>query len=277
MLCPNCGSSNKAEVKETRPGGDGGIRRRRRCPDCHHDFQTVEHVSGDLLRVRKSDGRIEVFDRAKLRRGVVKAAVRPHHADQLTELVEGIAASAHQAATDGTIESSQLASLTLASLQEFDEITHVRFALTQLGRRDQPDRSRGWRRSADFRGWLTEVYPRLEHSKPPAKLSTVVKRDDRREPYDRKKMERSIGVASKGRGSADSQVHDFASTIAVAVEKALSDQALVTSGQIASEIIRYLRSTDHIAAIRYASTAKRFSSVEDFETEALGLRGVKAL
>lgn len=55
MNCPNCGSSEKAMVKETRPTTDGGVRRRRRCPICFHDFETTEHISGDRLRVdRKS-------------------------------------------------------------------------------------------------------------------------------------------------------------------------------------------------------------------------------
>ncbi len=278
MLCPNCGSSEKADVKETRPGRDGGIRRRRRCKECFHDFHTTEHVSGESLRVRKTEGREELFERSKLRKGIVKAAVRPHHVDRLTELVESIAQVAHQRATDGVVSSDVLAQLVLDHLREFDEVTHVRFALTQVGRRDRTDRgSRGWRRSSEFRRWLTAQYPRLEHSKPPAKLSIVVKRDDRREPYDRLKMERSVGLASKGRGGSDAEVREFALRVADAVEQELSDQALVTSGQISAQILRVLRNADHIAAIRYASTAKRFSSVEDYEIEALGLRGTKTL
>ncbi|MCO5322054.1 MAG: ATP cone domain-containing protein [Microthrixaceae bacterium] len=264
-------------MKETRAATDGGVRRRRRCPDCHHDFQTIEHVSGERLRVCKSDGREEMFERSKLRRGIVKAAVRPHHSDRLTELVESIAQEAHQIAHDEYVDSAELAELTLRHLREFDEVTHVRFALTQRGRRDQQSRLRGWKRSADFRKWLTREYPRLEHSNPPGKLSVVVKRDDRREPYDRTKMERSIGVASKGRGTGDAQVHDFATQVADIVEHTLGSQAMVTSGQIAAEVIRALRAADHIAAIRYASTFKRFSAVEDYEIEALGLRGLKSL
>ncbi len=277
MLCPKCGSGGKAEVKETRSAVDGGIRRRRRCPECHHDFHTIEHVSGDRLRVRKSDGQDELFERSKLRRGIVKAAVRPHHIDQLSELVESITQVAHQRAADEFIDSGSLAEVVLEHLRDFDEVTHVRFALTQIGRRDQPDRSRGWTRSSEFRRWLVDAYSRLEHSHPPAKLHLVVKRDDRREPYDRRKLEHSIGLSSKGRGRADLQVRDFASQIASIVEQELSDQAIVTSGQISAEIIRSLRRTDHIAAIRYASTAKRFSSVEDYEIEALGLKGTRTL
>jgi transcriptional repressor NrdR len=278
MICPNCGSPDKAEVKETRPGSDGGIRRRRRCKSCFHDFHTVEQVSSESLRVQKSDGQEQLFERAKLRRGIVKAAVRPHHVDRLTELVEAIAQAAHRQAHDGLITTGVLSEIVLDQLREFDEVTHVRYALTQVGRRDQSARGqRGWKRSSDFRAWLTEEYPRLNHSRPSVKLNLVVKRDDRREPYDRQKLERSVGLASKGRGRSDAEVRAFALKVADDAEEALSDQALVTSGQVSAEILRVLRDTDHIAAIRYASTAKRFSSVEDFETEALGLRGAKTL
>lgn len=277
MLCPKCASASKSEVKETRLAPDGGIRRRRRCPDCYHDFYTVEHVSGDHLRVRKSNGQDQLYERAKLRLGIIKAAVRPHHVDQLSELVESITQEAQQRAQDGLIDSKTLAQVVLRHLKEFDEVTHVRFALTQLGRRDQQNYQRGWTRSAEFRRWLTDTYPRLHHSYPPAKLSTVVKRDDRREPFDRKKLERSIGLVSKGRGRADDQVRDFAVQVADVVEQELSDQVIVTSGQIAAEILRSLRRIDHVAAIRYASTAKRFASIEDYEIEALGLKGSKSL
>lgn len=277
MLCPKCASDAKSEVKETRLAPDGGIRRRRRCPDCFHDFYTVEHVSGDHLRVRKSSGGEQLYERSKLRLGIVKAAVRPHHVDKLSELVESITQEAQQRAQDGLVDSKTLSQVVLRHLKDFDQVTHVRFALTQLGRRDQSDLQRGWTRSADFRRWLTDEYPRLETSHPSAKLSVVVKRDDRREPFDRKKLERSIGLVSKGRGRTDEEVHNFATQVANLVEQELSDQAIVTSGQIAAEILRCLRHIDHVAAIRYASTAKRFVSVEDYEIEALGLKGAKSL
>ncbi len=274
MLCPSCGSARKAHVKETRQASDGGIRRRRQCSDCNADFETLEHVSGDRMSVRKSNGTEELFERAKVRKGIIKAAVREHHADRLTELTESITQDARRSAQSDVIDSETLATIVLEHLKEFDPVTHVRYALTQLGRQDQVSgRQRGWKGLRDFRRWLVAAYPQLEHFHPRAKLSYVVKRDDRREPYDRQKLERAVGVASKGRGSSDRTVHDLATNIAEWVEQALSGQTIVTSGQLAAEVLRALRKSDQIAAIRFASTAKRFVSVEDYETEALGLRG----
>jgi len=55
---------------------------------------------------------------------------------------------------------------------------------------------------------------------------------------------------------------------------ALGDQPLVTSGQIASEILESLRRRDQVAYLRFASTAKRFRSPEDYEAEATALAHV---
>jgi len=62
--------------------------------------------------------------------------------------------------------------------------------------------------------------------------------------------------------------------VAKAVYRALSDQPTVTSAQLASEILHVLRKKDHIAFLRYASTAKRYQSVEDYEDEAVALRNL---
>jgi transcriptional regulator NrdR family protein len=47
---------------------------------------------------------------------------------------------------------------------------------------------------------------------------------------------------------------------------------LVTSGQIAAEILHALRKRDHVAFLRYASTAKGYRSAEDYESESVPLR-----
>jgi len=272
MHCPNCGRRDLLAVKETRQRPDGSIRRRRRCSACGLDFHTAEHISNELLQIRKSDGRVVPFDRARIHKGIVKAAVGPHHADRVSELVQAIAQEAIASGRDGVLESSVLAQIVLRHLKEFHPVTHVRFALTQVGRLDRPKHWHGWSSADDVRRWLRLEYPDLEYFRPSPRLETVVKKDGRREPFDRHKLERSIGVAAKGRGESDEEVRIFATEAANAVIEDLFTQAIVTSGQIAAAIIAFLRQHDHIASLRFASTAKQFLSVEDYETEALGLR-----
>jgi transcriptional repressor NrdR len=99
-----------------------------------------------------------------------------------------------------------------------------------------------------------------------------VKHDGRREPFDRGKLERSIGRAAKGRGASPAAVHGLATEVAQDVLNELGEQPVVTAGQIASEILRSLRRRDHIGFLRYASTAKGYLSREDYEFEAVALR-----
>jgi transcriptional regulator NrdR family protein len=68
-------------------------------------------------------------------------------------------------------------------------------------------------------------------------------------------------------------VHNLATEVADEVEAALGDQPIITTGQIAAEIMRSLRVQDPIAYLRYASAAKRYQSAGDYEAEALALRG----
>ncbi|WP_298381678.1 ATP cone domain-containing protein [Ferrimicrobium sp.] len=256
---------------ETRRTSDGRIRRRRRCPACHNDFETVEQINAEVPHVVKFNGTREPFDKEKVRKGIVKSAVRQYHVDWLSELVESISSEVRRSSSDGLIDSTAVAEIVLTHLQGFDPVTHVRFALTQLGRRDHGD-TRGWRNEREFRHWLEENYPyEVGRARPSAKIAQVIKRDGRREPFARHKLERSIGICSKGRGSSTS-VRDLATEITRDVELELSEQSVVTSGQLAAETIRVLRTRDPIAAIRFASTAKQFVSVEDYEAEALGLR-----
>ena len=49
MRCPECGA--RAEVLDSRPRPDGGVRRRRRCTSCEQRFTTFERaqVAPDAL------------------------------------------------------------------------------------------------------------------------------------------------------------------------------------------------------------------------------------
>ena len=270
MRCPSCGGE-KLQVRETRQAPEGGIRRRRRCAACGHAFSTVETVQSDFVRVRKLGGTVELFDKAKVRRGIVKASVRAHRSDRLAELVNSVADSVSEASREGEVASSEIGTIVIEHLAGFDAVTHVRFAITQLGRQDGELRS-GWRDVEDFRAWLLEAYPELAHFRPSTKISEVVKRDGRREPFDIAKLERSIGLASKGRRESDNDVRDFAQSVAQMVERELRQQSLVTSAQLAAEVLRALRQLDDVASIRFASTMKHFASAQDYECEALGLR-----
>ncbi len=273
MFCPQCGSHAKQAVLETRTGPDGRVRRRRRCPDCGHRFHTTEQLSETGLQVRKSDGRVVPFVRDSIRTNIRKAAVRQFGRDELDELVDLVYADLYPLADVGPIPTSAIADAVLLRLRETDPATHIRFALVHAGRRDRTDARRGWRGVEEVRRWLVDEYPQLQNYRPPSGLTKVVKRDGRIVPFDRVKLERGIGIASKGRGTRD-EVHQLAIDAAMDVEREIGDQPIVTTGQIAAEILRSLRKREPVAYLRYASTAKRFPSPEAYDAEAAALSKV---
>lgn len=101
----------------------------------------------------------------------------------------------------------------------------------------------------------------------------VIKRNGVRQPYQSKKLELSIGIAAKGRGS-DAEVASLASGISARVEGELRGQALVTTQQIAAETLKALKGRDELAYLRYASAVKRYRSLDDFWLDALALMDV---
>lgn len=73
MRCPFC-SSLDTKVTDSRDTDDGAsIRRRRQCLSCNRRFTTYETVEQAPLRVVKKNGSREMFDRNKLRNGLVRA------------------------------------------------------------------------------------------------------------------------------------------------------------------------------------------------------------
>lgn len=266
MKCPHCGSDQKLRVVKTNRPGDGTVVRKRRCPACRHDFETTEKLSDAGLKVRKSDGSVEEFDRAKLRKSLRKGTVREYSDQRLDELVDLVQVDVFPLSAQGPIPSSSIGGAVLAHLKEVDQSSHIRFALAYAGGWNELNEKVVWTDISKARRWLQEQYPEAASFPPVPGSTQVVKHDGRRVPFDRSKLERSIGYASKGRG-ARGEVHDLANKVADQVERNLNGQPIVTSGQIASEVMRDLLAKDHIAYLRYASTVKHFTTPRDFLTE----------
>ncbi|MCA9782266.1 MAG: transcriptional repressor NrdR [Calditrichaeota bacterium] len=147
MKCPSCGQ-NKDTVIDSRPLGDhSAIRRRRECSVCQARFTTYEYVEGAQLTVIKSDGRREVYSRAKLRRGILQALHKRGYGEaQVDELIDSVERVVQAgAAASGEIESQRLGRIVLDRLLAFDEVAYIRFASV-------------YRRFQDAEGFLNELH-----------------------------------------------------------------------------------------------------------------------
>ena len=92
---------------------------------------------------------------------------------------------------------------------------------------------------------------------------TVVKSGDRREPFDRGKLEQSVALACRKRGVAQERLDQLVSGIQRQVETA--GEGEVPSSRIGGMVMEGLRQLDSVAYIRFASVYRDFSEARDFE------------
>lgn len=91
----------------------------------------------------------------------------------------------------------------------------------------------------------------------------VLKSENRREIFDRQKLERSISLACRKRGVEQEQIDQLVSGIQRQVET--SGDAEVSSDRIGQMAMDGLRALDNVAYIRFASVYKDFTEAQDFE------------
>ncbi|EKD64921.1 MAG: Transcriptional repressor nrdR [uncultured bacterium] len=94
---------------------------------------------------------------------------------------------------------------------------------------------------------------------------TVVKKDQRREPFDREKLRRGIWRAS---GKTTIKAEDI-DRIVDEVERELitGDSTEIPSKSIGQLVAKRLKKLDKVAYIRFASVFRQFVDIEDFEKE----------
>lgn len=110
------------------------------------------------------------------------------------------------------------------------------------------------------------TYERVEYA-----LPTVVKKDGRREPFDRSKIVESLRIALSKRPVSSEQVQRIADEI----ERELvdSDAREVASANIGESLMTRLRSLDEVAYVRFASVYRSFRDVDEFAVEIGKLGG----
>jgi transcriptional repressor NrdR len=92
---------------------------------------------------------------------------------------------------------------------------------------------------------------------------TVVKSGQRREPFDRGKLERSIAIACRKRPVPPERIDRLVSSIQRQVET--SGENEIASNAIGEMVMNGLKSVDPVAYIRFASVYKDFTEARHFE------------
>ncbi len=93
----------------------------------------------------------------------------------------------------------------------------------------------------------------------------VIKRDARREPFDRTKVAKSIRIACRKRPVAEEQIEEITSSI----ERRLvnRNEREVYSTVIGEDVLRELTGLDQVAYVRFASVYRDFKDMKEFYAE----------
>lgn len=102
----------------------------------------------------------------------------------------------------------------------------------------------------------------------------VIKKDGRREDFDRAKLRAKLGLALTKRPVGEEQID----ALIGAVERELLQRAEreVPSAAIGELVMRHLKELDEIAYIRFASVYRNFQDLDSLRTEVDALVGARA-
>ena len=130
MRCPKCGCEDSKVIDSRSSEAGTAIRRRREClnPACAERVTTYERREETPIQVRKKDGTLEPFDRAKLMASLVKASIkRSIPVEELNGLISSIEAQLrNEFRTE--VSSQSLGDMVLERLLPMDTVAYVRFA-----------------------------------------------------------------------------------------------------------------------------------------------------
>ncbi len=93
----------------------------------------------------------------------------------------------------------------------------------------------------------------------------VIKRDSRRQPFDRKKILSGIMKACEKRPISIDKMEELVIQVERALQKKVSRE--VTSTKIGELVMDKLKSLDDVAYVRFASVYRQFRDVEQFMLE----------
>ena len=142
MKCPFCGST-ETQVLESRSLEEGeSIRRRRECLSCEKRFTTHEKIKKSYLWIIKKDGRREIFEKEKVKKGILRAIEkRPVPLDAVDQIVDQVEREMLKKESE-EIKSDLVGRAILKRLKKIDKVAWLRFASVYMEFDDLKDFSK---------------------------------------------------------------------------------------------------------------------------------------
>ena len=123
-----CGCED-SKVIDSRSTDDGrSIRRRRECSNCGRRFTTFETIESVPLLVVKRDGTRQLFEKEKLKNGIIRACEkRPISMAQIDGVADNIEKALYNS-LEQEVSSQKIGDLVMQELKTLDEVAYIRFA-----------------------------------------------------------------------------------------------------------------------------------------------------
>ena len=127
MLCPYC-NYKESKVIDSRHTDSQSIRRRRECESCKKRFTTYEIIETTPVMVVKKDNSRELFNREKIKRGIIKSCEkRPVSIEQIESIISYIENEINKDYIS-EINTDKIGEMVMDKLKDIDEVSYVRFA-----------------------------------------------------------------------------------------------------------------------------------------------------
>jgi transcriptional repressor NrdR len=94
---------------------------------------------------------------------------------------------------------------------------------------------------------------------------SIIKKDGRREPFDRQKLMRSMQITCRKRSVGQAKLEEMASAIEAKLRNMMEKE--ITTKQIGELVMKHLKKADPVAYIRFASVYLDFQDVDSFRKE----------
>ncbi len=129
MRCPFCGSENSKVIDKRNNKIKDSIRRRRECLDCQKRYTTYEKYDHFPFLIRKKSGKVEDYNRNKLKKSLLHGLKKRHVPD---EKIEKLLDSIEITLIDSNkkiIETEDIGKEVLENLKEIDNVGYMLYAI----------------------------------------------------------------------------------------------------------------------------------------------------
>lgn len=259
MKCPYC-PSPASRVLETRAAaGNLSIRRRRVCLKCGERFTTAESLDTSPAVVIAEDGTRSPFSRKRLADSLLLGGRRSVDEATREAIVESVVAALY--ARGPAVHAQEVAEVALDVLKNHDVLTLVRYALSVR-------RPEGLN---DFQTWMSSLGNASSVQVPTLLVS---KRNGSLEPFDNRKLVRSIEHASRNRVSLDAATcRELAGSVREAAHTKYRDSdSSISSREIGEMVLTALGEIDSVASLSYATLFYGLDTFDKVNAEVARLK-----